>query len=89
MPPQQARTDYPEIMRALGHYIQQQHLSEVSVVEFDRGWIISGLTYKTTPHGFIRVPADFVLSHDELRRLTDSLRAQRKPDQPTKRGWLG
>jgi hypothetical protein len=83
------RADYPEIMRSLGHFIQQQHLSEVTVVEFDRGWIISGLTYKTTAQGFIRVPADFVLSHEELRRLSDDLQTQRRGEQPAKRGWLG
>jgi hypothetical protein len=86
---QRLRLDYPEIMRALGHFVQQQHLSEVSIVEFDRGWIITGLTYQTTTHGFIRVPADFVLSHDELCKLTDELRALRKPEHPAKRGWLG
>ncbi|HWQ11368.1 MAG TPA: hypothetical protein VNL77_01140 [Roseiflexaceae bacterium] len=89
MPIQSMRIDYPEIMRSLGHFIQEQHLSEVTVVEFDRGWIITGLTYQTTAHGFVRVPADFVLSHEELRKLSESLLAQRKPDQPTKRGWLG
>jgi hypothetical protein len=86
---QKERIDYPEIMRALGHFIQQQHLTEVSIVEFDRGWIITGLTYSTTLQGFIRVPADFVVSHEELRKMIHSLRDQRKPEQPPKRGWLG
>jgi hypothetical protein len=86
---QSLRIDYPEIMRSLGHFIQQQHLSEVTVVEFDRGWIISGLTYQSTAQGFIRIPADYILSHEELRKLSENLRTQRKTDQPTKRGWLG
>jgi hypothetical protein len=60
----------------------------VTVVEFDRGWIISGLTYQTTTHGFIRVPADFVLSHDELRKLAEDLRGHRRAEQPPKKGWL-
>jgi len=86
---QRPRLEYPELMRSLGHFIQQQHLSEVSILEFDRGWIVSGLTYEPTAHGFIRVPADFVLSHEELRKLTEELRGRRKPEQPAKRGWLG
>jgi hypothetical protein len=84
-----SRIDYPELMRSLGHFIQEQHLSEVTVVEFDRGWIITGLTYQTTAQGFIRVPADFVLSYDELRKLTARLREQRRDEQRVKRGWLG
>jgi hypothetical protein len=89
MPAERMRLDYPEVLRALGHFVQQQHLSEVSIVEFDRGWIITGLTYQATAQGFVRVPADFVLSHEELRKLTEQLRAQRKSEQPSKRGWLG
>jgi hypothetical protein len=83
------RVDYPELLRTLGHFIQREHLSEVSIVEFDRGWVITGLTFKSTAQGFIRVPADFVLSHDQVRQMTQDLQDQRQRDQQTKRGWLG
>jgi hypothetical protein len=82
------RIDYPELLRALGHFIRQEHLSEVSIVEFDRGWVITGLTFKTTAQGFIRVPADFVLSHEDVRALVHKLNEQRRKDEPAKRGWL-
>jgi hypothetical protein len=87
MPIQRERIDYPELLRALGHFIQQEHLTEVSIVEFDRGWIITGLTYKSTAQGFIRIPADFVLSHEEVRKMVKDLMDQRQREQP-KRGWL-
>jgi hypothetical protein len=83
------RVDYPELLRALGHFIQREHLSEVSIVEFDRGWVVAGLTFKSTAQGFIRVPADFVISHDEVRKLIQELRDQRRHDPQPKRGWLG
>jgi hypothetical protein len=89
MPVSRDRVDYPELLRALGHFIQREHLSEVSVLEFDRGWVITGLTFKSTAQGFIRVPADFVLSHDEVRKMIQDLKDQRQREQPTKRGWLG
>lgn len=79
--------DYPEILRALGFFIQEQHMSEVNITEFERGWIISGLTFKTIAQGFMRVPIDFVISHDEVRKLVQDMRDQRKPDQ-SRRGWL-
>jgi len=89
MPAKQQRIDYPELLRALGHFIQREHLSEISIVEFDRGWVITGLTFKSTAQGFIRVPADFVLSHDEVQKIIRDLQDQRQHDQPAKRGWLG
>lgn len=81
------RVDYPELLRALGHFIQQHHLTEVNLVEFDRGWVITGLTFQSTPQGFIRIPADFVLSHDEIRRMLQELKDRRVREQ-SKRGWL-
>ena len=89
MPGQVERVDYPELLRALGHFIQREHLSEVSIVEFDRGWVITGLTFKSTAQGFIRVPADYVISHDEVRKLIQDLQDLRQRDQQTRRGWLG
>ncbi|KPV52073.1 hypothetical protein SE17_17620 [Kouleothrix aurantiaca] len=82
------RVDYPELLRALGHFIQREHLSEISIVEFDRGWVLTGLTFKSTAQGFIRVPADFVISHDEVRKLIKELQDLRQAEQQ-KRGWLG
>jgi len=87
MPTQRERIDYPELLRTLGHFIQREHLSEVSILEFDRGWVISGLTYKSTAQGFIRIPADFVLSHEEVRKMNQELQDQRQREQ-TKRRWL-
>lgn len=81
------RIDYPELLRALGHFIQREHLTEVSIVEFDRGWIITGLTFKSTAQGFIRIPADFVLAHEEVRKMVQDMVDQRRHEQP-KRGWL-
>ena len=89
MPQSPERVDYPELLRALGHFIQREHLSEVSILEFDRGWVIAGLTFKSTAQGFIRVPADFVVSHDEVRKMIQDLQDQRQREPQTKRGWLG
>jgi hypothetical protein len=83
------RSDYQDVLRALGHFIQREHLSEISIVEFDRGWVVTGLTYKSTAQGFIRVPADFVISHDEVRKMIQALQDQRQQDAQLKRGWRG
>lgn len=82
------RVDYPEVMRTLGYFIQREHLSEVTITEFDRGWIVAGLTFKTTGQGFIRLPADFVLSHEDIQELSQELAEQRLVVAQPKRGWL-
>jgi hypothetical protein len=87
MPTPSERVDYPDLLRALGYFIQREHLGEVSILEFDRGWVIAGLTYQSTAQGFIRIPADFVLSHEEVRKIVQEFGDQRQPEQP-KRGWF-
>lgn len=82
------RVDYPELMRTLGYFLQREHLSEVTITEFDRGWIVAGLTFKPTTQGFIRVPADFVLSHEDVQVLSRELADQRREIPQPKRGWL-
>jgi hypothetical protein len=79
--------DYPEVFRALGTFVQQQHLAEVAITEFERGWIVAGLTFKSTAQGFLRVPIDFVISHDEIRALITQMREQRKVE-PQRRRWM-
>lgn len=88
MPAQRDRIDYPELLRALGHFIQREHLSEVNITEFDRGWVITGLTYQTTLQGFVRVPVDYVLSHNDVRAIIQSLVEQRHTVATPRRGWL-
>jgi hypothetical protein len=88
MPAPSKRVDYPELLRALGYFIQREHLSEVNILEFDRGWVIAGLTYQSTAQGFIRIPADFVLSHEEVRKIIQELTEQRQPVEQPKRGWF-
>lgn len=85
---QRERIDYPEILRAIGQFIQQEALREVSLLEFDKGWIVAGLTYKATSQGFIRVPVDYVLSHDDLREILQKMSSQRRVPEQAKRGWF-
>ena len=82
------RLDYAELLRVIGHFIQQERLSDVSILEFDGGWIIHGLTYTSTSFGFLRISADHVLSHDDVRKLQDQLKGQRKAPEQQKRRWL-
>ncbi|MBC8075930.1 MAG: hypothetical protein H7Y32_07645 [Chloroflexales bacterium] len=82
------RLDYPELLRVIGHFIQQERLSDVSILEFEGGWIVHGLTYTSTSFGFIRLNADHVLSHDDVRKLQEQLKGQRKEQQQQKKRWL-
>ena len=81
------RLDYSETLRILGHFIQQERLSDVSILEYDKGWIVHGLTYKSTAQGFIRITSDHLISHDDLLNLQERLKVQRKEPQVKRSRW--
>jgi hypothetical protein len=79
--------DYSELLRVLGHFIQQERLTDISILEYDQGWIIHGLVYKSTSNGFVRVTSDFVVTHEDVRKLHEKQREQRKEAPQQKRRW--
>ncbi len=62
--------DYRQLFRALGEFIEEHKLSEVAVLEFDRGIVISGLALEQTVLGWERVPRTYTLSYEELTGRT-------------------
>lgn len=79
------RPDYIETMRVLGQFIQDQGLSEVSILESNQGWIIHGLTFKSTSYGFVQVTSDHLLTHEDVRKLQVQFKEQRR--EASKRRW--
>ena len=79
--------DYTEQLRLIGQLIQQERLTEVSILEYDQGWIIHGLTYRATAKGLVRATSDFLVSIDDLRKLRAQAKDHRQEPQPTKRRW--
>lgn len=86
---EQQRLEYGEILRVLGLFVQQERLTDISILEFDGGWIVHGLTYEATGTGFLRTNKDYVLSYDDLFKLHEQFKRQRKDQQQaTKSRWL-
>lgn len=79
------RLDYAETMRVIGQFLQREGISEVSILEYDKGWIIHGLTFKYTSRGFMRTTIDCLLTHDDIMNLKTEFE-RRRSDAP-KRRW--
>lgn len=82
------RIDYSEVLRVLGMFAHEQQMSEIGILEFDNGWILTGVTYRSTASGFVRIPVDFILSYDEIREMIRRQRDNRRDEQKTKRRWF-
>ncbi len=60
---------YPEAMAAVGRFIAKHNLSNVCVMEFEKGVIITGSVLYESGESYQRRMEMHVLSEEELRRL--------------------
>lgn len=60
---------YPEVLAAVGRFIAKQGLSNVCIMEFEKGVIITGSVLFEAGESYQRRMETHVLSEEELRRL--------------------
>lgn len=60
---------YPELFRAVAHFVEREHLKDVCVLELEGGVLIQGYALIGTTQGFDRALKTQTLTHDELRQL--------------------
>lgn len=60
---------YPQVFVALGNFIAKSGLTEVCVMEFEQGIIITGTRLYETGESYNRSIVTHVLSFDDLKRL--------------------
>lgn len=75
---------YPDAFAALGRFIADNDLYDVSVMEFEQGIIVTGAVPREQRGDFDHDIATFVLSAEDLRALIAN-----KGSKPSKRGLFG
>lgn len=75
---------YSDIFAALGRFIQDKNLSDVFVMEFEQGIIVTGASLVEGRTNFDHVVETFVLSAEDLRALVSN-----KSSKSEKRGLFG
>lgn len=69
-----AQATYPQVFGALGHFIAKSGLTEVCVMEFEQGIIVTGSQFYETGENYNRTIVTHVLSFDDLDRLIKEVR---------------
>ena len=64
-----AQATYPQVFGALGNFIAKSGLTEVCVMEFEQGIIVTGTQFYETGENYNRSIVTHVLSFDDLNRL--------------------
>jgi hypothetical protein len=60
---------YPDALAAIGRFIATQHLTNVCVMEFENGVIVTGSILYETGESYNRRLETHILSEEDLRRM--------------------
>jgi hypothetical protein len=64
-----AQATYPQVFGAIGNFIAKSGLTDVCVMEFEQGIIVTGTQFYETGENYNRSIVTHVLSFDDLNRL--------------------
>ncbi|MBU0495764.1 MAG: hypothetical protein KKA73_24630 [Chloroflexi bacterium] len=70
------RTDYQDILRAIGHYVDQQQFSNVRVLETEEGIILQGTSVSRERRGEMKAET-YLLTAEDLESLLREAYARR------------
>jgi hypothetical protein len=65
------RIDYEDVMRALGHFIDEKNLREICLIELKEGMLLRGIRY-TAEHGVYEMLSEsFLFTNEDLERIVN------------------
>jgi hypothetical protein len=65
----QIRPEYSELFVAVGRFVAKKGLTDVCMLEFEQGVIVTGMVLYETGESYNRVTETHILSFDDLRNL--------------------
>ncbi len=71
-----SRTDYQDVLRAIGHYIDQQQFSNIRLLETEEGIILPGATVVRERGGELKTET-YLLTSEDLESLLREAYARR------------
>jgi len=71
-----SKTDYQDVLRAIGHYIDQQQFSNIRVLETEEGIILQGTSMGRERRGELKAET-YLLTTDDLESLLREAYARR------------
>ncbi len=71
-----SKTDYQDVLRAIGHYIDQQQFSNIRILETEEGLILQGTTVVRGRGGELKAET-YLLTSEDLESLLREAYARR------------
>jgi hypothetical protein len=62
---------YEEVMQSIGHFIDQQNLREITLVELNEGILVRGTSYTADRAGYQSALQSFIFTQEDLERIVN------------------
>ena len=76
------RVDYEEVLRAIGHFIDQNNMKELCIIELKEGLLVRGLVYTAHRSGYQTISESFLFTNEDIERILEDAYKRRNTGQP-------
>ena len=63
------RMDYEDVLRAIGHFIDEHNFKEVCIIELEEGILVRGLVYTANRSGYRTISEAYLFTNEEIEKL--------------------
>src|SRR5438270_81728 len=65
------RINYAEVLHAIGGFIDQNNIKEVSLIEVKEGFLLRGIAFSTERSGFQTVTQQYLFTDDDIAQIVE------------------
>src|SRR6476660_10173050 len=66
------RMDYEDVLRAIGHFIDEHNFKEVCIIELEEGILVRGLVYTANSQGFRTISEAYLFTNEDLDHILEA-----------------
>jgi hypothetical protein len=79
------RMDYEDVLRAIGHFIDEHNFKEVCIIELEEGILVRGLVYTANRSGYRTISEAYLFTNEDIDHILEEAyqRRGRSPKSPS------
>jgi hypothetical protein len=65
------RMDYEDVLRAIGHFIDEHNFKEVCIIELEEGILVRGLVYTANRSGYRTISEAYLFTNEDIDHILE------------------
>jgi hypothetical protein len=63
--------DYEDVLRAIGHFIDEHNFKEVCIIELEEGILVRGLVYTANRTGYRTISEAYLFTNEDIDHILE------------------